>query len=308
MLGKMIIHPDELSRKWIDKLVQAGIGCIGIHPVGGKRAAQAVEALVAQMPEPAYRELIDYAIEQGLTVEYVLHAAGYLMPKSLFASHPDYFRMNTAGERTSDWNFCVSNTESLQLFARRAAFLASELYGSAPIFHFWMDDGRDLHCHCPKCKKLSPSDQHLIAVHAMLTALRERLPDAKMAYLAYYDTMACPVTEKPMPGVFLEYAPMEKYKAGGDADAERSMLVPLLQFFGREHAEVLEYWYDNSLFSRWKKPPAKFVLQAEKMRADIVQYRADGFDRISTFACYLGSDYEALYGEVDITPFGECLR
>ena len=308
MLGKMIVHPDELSEKWIDRLADAGIGAIGIHPVGGKRAAQAVKELVEEMRTQKYRALIDYAAARGLTVEYVLHGAGYLMPRELYASHPDYFRMNAAGERTSDWNFCVSSAEALQLFARRAAELASELYGSNHVFHFWMDDGKDLHCHCEKCRGLSPSDQQMLAVNAMLTEIQKQMSDARMAYLAYYDTMACPSVVRPLPGVFLEYAPMEKYKAGGDADAERSMLLPLLSAFGREHAEVLEYWYDNSLFSRWKKPPVEFHLDRERMRRDIVQYRADGFDRISTFACYLGSDYEELYGEVDIVPFGECLK
>jgi len=32
-----------------------------------------------------------------------------------------------------------------------------------------------------------------------------------------------------------------------------------------------------------------------------------GFDIISTFACFLGKDYEDLHGEVDVTPFSEAL-
>ena len=308
MIAKMIVHPDELSKKWIDRLADAGVHSIGIHPVGGRRATQAIHELLAMLEQPSYRELIDYARTKRLIVDYVLHAAGYLMPRELFESHPAYFRMNAAGERTPDWNFCVSDPDALSLFARRAASLAAALYGSDRRFHFWMDDGKDLHCHCPKCRRLSPADQQMIAVNAMLTEIRAHLPDAKMAYLAYYDTMECPKTVLPLPGVFLEYAPIEKYKANGDPNAERGMLAPLLQFFGREHAEVLEYWYDNSLFSKWKKPPVQFTLREAEMRSDIAEYRADGFSRISTFACYLGADYEALFGEVDITPFADCLR
>ena len=30
-----------------------------------------------------------------------------------------------------------------------------------------------------------------------------------------------------------------------------------------------------------------------------------GFEHISSFACFLGDDYEDLYGEVDIKPFGK---
>ena len=307
MVGKMIVHPDELSRKWIDKLVKAGVHGLGIHPVGGKRATQSLCDLVAMTKTPSFRALVDYARASGLTVAYPLHAAGYLMPRALFESHPEYFRMNAAGERTDDWNFCVSNPEALALFAERAATLAAALYGSDHRFHFWMDDGKDLRCHCPKCNALSASDQQMIAVHAMLTAIRREIPDAEMSYLAYYDTMECPTVLQPMEGVFLEYAPIEKYRADGDPEAEWKRLAPLLDVFGREGAEVLEYWYDNSLFSRWKKPPQPFAPDKAGMERDVLRYRALGFSRISTFACYLGYDYEALYGDVDIAPFADCL-
>lgn len=36
---------------------------------------------------------------------------------------------------------------------------------------------------------------------------------------------------------------------------------------------------------------------------DIAFYREKGFEYISSFACFLGEDYEALYGAPDIAPF-----
>ena len=42
------------------------------------------------------------------------------------------------------------------------------------------------------------------------------------------------------------------------------------------------------------------------MRADFEFYRSLGFEDFSSFACYLGEDYEELHGEVDITPFADC--
>ena len=66
---------------------------------------------------------------------------------------------------------------------------------------------------------------------------------------------------------------------------------------------MLEYWYDNSLFSNWKKPPAKFSPDNEMIKADIEFYKRLGFNDIASFACYLGEDYEALYGESDISAF-----
>jgi len=82
----------------------------------------------------------------------------------------------------------------------------------------------------------------------------------------------------------------------------------LLARFGSESAKVLDYWYDNSLYSNWTKPPKAFRLEGEVMRADFEYYRSLGFLDFSSFACYLGEDYESLHGDVDVKPFAECLR
>ena len=309
----MIVHPGELSVKWIDRLADSGVKVLGIHPEGGKDAPRSLERLLNLLNTPEYRALIDYAHVRGLEVEYECHAAGYLMDRSLFTSHPEYFRMNESGERVADWNFCVSNADALDLFAKRAADLALRLYGSSKNFYFWMDDGRAIHCQCPKCRALSPSDQQYIALSAALREIRKHIPDARMAYLAYIDTINPPTLPRNGDGLFLEYAPFEKYTAKGEDSAlkierERSMIAPLLSYFGGEDAKVLEYWYDNSLFSRWKKPPARFVLNEEAMVRDVCGYKSMGFERISTFACFLGEDYEALHGEVDVKPFGKAFE
>lgn len=313
MKNGMIIHPGELSKKWIDRLAEAKVNTLGIHPEGGAGAPKSLERLLELLKTPEYRALIDYARSRGLRIEYEIHAAGYLMDKSLFAEHPEYFRMNSAGERTSDWNFCVSNPDALALFARRAAELAQALYGSGKDFYFWMDDGRGIHCNCPKCRALSPSDQQYIALRAAIGEIRRHIPDARMAYLAYIDTIEPPTAVENDGAIFLEYAPFEKYTARGEDREERisrekAMIAPLLDCFGRENAKVLEYWYDNSLFSRWKKPPARFVLDEEAMQRDIREYREMGFARASTFACFLGDDYEELYGEADIRPFARAFE
>lgn len=311
--SSMIIHPDELSVEWIDRLVSAGVSTIGIHPPGGKDAADTLRALLQAIETKKFRDMIDYAQRCGLEVEYEIHSAGYLMPRDLFSEHPEYFRMNSEGQRVNDWNFCVSNPDALDLFAKRAAELALSLYGSGRSFYFWMDDGHDIHCRCPKCLDLSPSDQQMIAINRMISEIRKYIPDARMAYLAYIDSIRPPVKVNPTDGVFLEYAPFAKYTARGDdaetrISQEKEMIAPLMRCFGAEPKKVLEYWYDNSLFSRWKKPPARFVLNEKDMRHDIAEYRGMGFDYISTFACFLGKDYEELYGEADVTPFGNMIK
>ena len=159
---------------------------------------------------------------------------------------------------------------------------------------------------------MSPSDQQLMAVSGMLREIRKQIPTARMAYLAYVDSIVPPTAVSPEEGVFLEYAPFAKYTATGEDASERiakekEMIRPLMDFFGGESPKVLEYWYDNSMYSAWQKPPKKFTLDEAAMGADIAYYREAGFEYISSFACFLGEDYEELYGEVDISEYGKIL-
>lgn len=313
MKSQILIHPEELSAAWIDRMAENGISVLGIHPWGGKHAVDSIRDLLSRLQTEEYRSLLDYAVSRGLSVEYEIHAAGYLMPREEFSRHPEYFRVNAGGQRTCDWNFCVSDPNALALVATRAADLACALYRSAPAFYFWMDDGKDVQCHCPSCRNLSASDQQMIVVNAMLTEIRKRIPNANMAYLAYYDTLSLPTKVSPVPGVFAEYAPFERYVAKGEGAAdriarERAALLPLLGYFGNKNVKVLEYWYDNSLFSGWKKPPKPLVPDVAALQRDIAYYRSLGIEYVSTFGCFLGEDYSALYGPPDISDFPRCLK
>ncbi len=311
MKSSMLIHPEELSRKWIDRLVNAGIGTIGLHPVGGKKSAESLKELLCLMKTSEFCGLIDYAKSNGLEVEYEFHSMSYLLPRTLFDTHPEYFRVNKDGEKTNDYNFCVSNAEALQLVAKNAAELATSLYRSSHDFYFWLDDGLDLKCHCPRCKHLSASDQQIIVLNSMLREIKKQIPDARMAYLAYMDTIALPIHTDIEDGLFLEYAPFAKYTVTKDKaeliEKEKEMMIPLMRVFGSQPQKVLEYWYDNSLLSKWKKPPQKFVLDEAAMLDDIVEYKKAGFNSIATFACFLGEDYEILHGDIDVIPFSNAV-
>ena len=312
MKTQFIVHPDEISKERIDSLKEAGIDCLGIHPVGGKDSYKTLENLVALLKTDEFRSLLDYAKECGIKIEYELHSMGYLMPKSLFESNPEYFRVDKNGERNSDYNFCVSNSEAMDIVCKNAVTLAQNLYNSSNNFYFWVDDGHDVFCNCDKCKNISPSNQALTITNAIARALKKHNKHAKCAYLAYMNTITPPSISKE-DNVFLEYAPFEKYTAKGEnapllIEQEQQMLEPLLNYFGKVDAKVLEYWYDNSLFSSWKKPPKKFTLDKEQMQKDINFYKQKGFSYISTFGCFLGKDYEELYDKVDISPFSKATK
>ncbi len=307
----VLIHPEELSTRWIDRAVAEGLDVLGLHPVGGPAAKDSCEALVKLLDDPGFTELIDLAISKGLTVEYELHAMGWLLPRQLFQTHPEYFIMNEDGSRNPNNNFCVSNPEALEIMERNAVKLAKKLHGSSHRFYFWLDDTTSLRCHCPNCAHLSGSDQQLIVVNRLVKALRKEFPDAEVPYLAYYGTLQPPTQIEPEEGIFLEYAPMAKYKNPDSATfqtytpMEQKYLEPLMAIFGKEKAKVLEYWIDNSMYSNYTKPPKLLRGNAEQTKKDIAFYKALGIRDITTFACYLGQDYEAIYGEPDIKTYAQ---
>ena len=57
--SSMLIHPDELSKTWIDRLVNAGIEAVGIHPCGGKNADRSLKNLLEKMKTDEFCDLID---------------------------------------------------------------------------------------------------------------------------------------------------------------------------------------------------------------------------------------------------------
>lgn len=302
----LIVHPEELSEKWIERLNALGVDTLGIHSVGGVQAHVYITEMLASLKESKTRELFESAAQAGLDIEYELHTASFLLPRELFWEHPEYFRVNQDGERDAEGNFCVSEPEALRIVSERAAELAEQLYQSSDRFYFWLDDGKNLHCHCPKCRELSPSDQQLVALNSMLDAIKRKRPEAKLAYLAYCTTTDAPKKIKPHKDIFLEYAPFERDRslpASVMSAEEKANIAELFDVFGREDSKILEYWYDNSLFSDWTKPPKPLSVNGDMLREDVKFYRELGFEKVGSFACYLGEDYEELHGEPDLSDF-----
>ena len=304
MKKTLLIHPEELNENWIRRMKALKVDTLAIHPWGGGKALQSLTELLELLRDPAYRRLLDRAADSGLQIEYEFHAAGYLLPRALFKEHPEYFRMNKEGERTPDYNLCFSNSEAMAMLAEQAAKLPDQLYRTDHNFYFWLDDSKDAFCHCPKCRRLSPSDQQLLAMNAMIEAIRANHPNATLSFLAYRETEAVPKTIQPKQGIFLEFAPIQRTADNNSTDTI-SGLPELMHFFGSEEPQVLEYWFDNSLFSKWKKPPVAFKPDNQKIRAEIRYYTNLGFKNIRSFACFLGEDYEALYGEPDLSAFSQ---
>ena len=160
MKTQLLAHPEELSKKWIDRAAKIGLNSLGIHPWGGGTAVQSLDELVKLLKTDEYRARIDYARSLGIEVEYECHALSYLLPRDLFDTHPEYFRMDKDGKRVQKGDFCVSNTDALDIVAKNAAKLADDLYGSGNRFYFWMDDGHEIHCHCEEHRQCNNQRYH----------------------------------------------------------------------------------------------------------------------------------------------------
>ncbi|MBQ7407843.1 MAG: DUF4838 domain-containing protein [Clostridia bacterium] len=304
MQTKLIIHPDEMSKQWVDVAKKNNIDVIGIHSVGNVNAHINLKNDLDLFQTKQYKSAVDYANLSGIKVEYEIHAVSYLLPRELFLTHPEYFRADENGVRMQNLNFCASNAEALEIIANNAVTLAEKLYGSTNNYFFWTDDIKNSYCKCEKCKNFSPSDQNLILMNAIIKKMREKDKNAKIAFLAYYDTVNLPKKVTPEKGVFLEYAPYERdlyAPASAVGEKEVELIKKLIEFFGKENSCVLEYWYDNSYFSGYKKPPKKLVVNNSIIKEDVQFYLNLGFENVSSFACFLGQDYRELYGEPDFS-------
>lgn len=306
MIKRLLIHPEELSKKWIDRMADAGIDVLGLHPVGGEESHKHIGKMLELLQTKEYRDLLNYAVSRGLKIEYEMHAASFLVPRELFEDRPEYFRMDETGERTCDLNFCFSHPEAMETALSNAEKLAEKLYASQSNYYFWLDDdAKGSGCRCEKCRAYSFSDQQLMFENALVKRLKKRNPNAAVSHLAYYQAMHPPKAVRPEEGIFLEYAPIERdmKKSLSVQGADTNNIHALLNFFGRKNARVLEYWFDNSYFSGWKKPPKPFSADHALIKEDISFYAELGFENIASFACFLGEDYEALHGNVDISAF-----
>ncbi|MBR6727764.1 MAG: DUF4838 domain-containing protein, partial [Clostridia bacterium] len=174
----LLVHPDELGDVWLSRLRDSDIKVVGLHPVGGKKAHESLEELRRDVTEGRFDQKFAVLREMGIDIEFEMHAMSWLLPRSEFAAHPDWFRANGEGERVADFNLCASSEEALAFVADRAAELAKVFRPTTHRYYFWIDDVRDGACHCAACRSLSASDQAMKIYNAMLEGIRRVDPVA----------------------------------------------------------------------------------------------------------------------------------
>ena len=327
--GLVLVPGDTSLPNWPERARRAGLTTLALHEF-------TVMGILAFAVSDAGRAFLDQCRAAKLEIEYELHLMSDLLQRSLFAQHPEWFRMDASGQRTADANCCVHAPAALDHIARNAAVIARLLPSTSDRYFFWGDDGASW-CRCPKCKELSDSEQAVAVENRILKELRKDRPQATLAHLAYHRTLPAPRQVRPDEGLFLEFAPIDRaYGAINDPSyngtTDSGVFVPLknrefrfrpkdhsngelldfldanLEVFPKATAQVLEYWTDVSVVSR-KKPARKQPFDAAVMRADLIEYRRRGLSQISSFAVWVDADYAQRHGEPTfIQDYGNLLR
>jgi hypothetical protein len=239
-------------------------------------------------------ELVQLLRRRGLAVEGGGHALVELLPRPLFAAHPEYFPLGTDG-RSDAGNVCVASREALALIAGRARAARDEM-GSTDL-HVW---GLDLlgggWCRCPACAPLTPSDQALTVCNAVADALGDR----PVFHLAYHDTIRAPARVRPDARVWAEFAPRERcygHALDDPACATNAVYRDALaehvdRFEGR--VDAFEYYGDAILFGGCAVPLAEVVVR------DLAYYRAVGVRGVS---CLVFGQYSLWAYGVNVEAF-----
>ncbi len=214
-------------------------------------------------------EIVVEAEKRGMRLQFGGHHLPSLLPRELFAEHPEWFPLRN-GERNARYNLCASSSGAVA-HIRTEARAFFERFAGADVYHLWADDIRGGGwCECDACAGLSPSDQALRATNLLAEVLAEVAPGAQIAHLAYHDTIE-PPTGKARENVVALYAPRPRNYAFAidDEDCPRNARDHWGLFQGlKETFEdparvfVFEYYSDAILF-KWMAPPLLKVLPAD---------------------------------------------
>jgi hypothetical protein len=307
--GVVLVPEDLPGADWPARAARARLTTIALHH------GTSTENVASFIESPNGQQFLAECSRLGLHVEYELHAMRDLLPREMFASHPEWFRMNEQGQRSPDANLCVSSQPALTIVATNAIRLARRLPPTTHRYFFWGDDGLPW-CRCPNCAGLSEADQALLLENRIIAELRKLDPGAELAHLAYANTLEPPSKVKPAPGIFLEFAPIQRRynlpyatQTGPETKDALSALSRNLAVFPKPTAQVLEYWLDVSRFSQWKRPAVVLPWNARVLTEDAATYASLGIRNVTTFAVWIDADYLKRFGEpAEVKEYGKALR
>jgi hypothetical protein len=319
----VILYPFDLSLSdWPERAAKAEINTIALH------AARRLDVLADFIRAEAGQNFLAKCQRLNIQVEYELHAMGELLSRELYYQDPTLFRLDESGLRNVDANCNPFSKTALDIIAEKAVEYAKLFRPTTGRYFYWPDDGAKWD-YSAAGKELSAADQALLVENHIVKALRKHVdPQATLSHISYHHTLAAPTAVKPEAGMFLEFAPIlrdyTKSLADRSAKTRRphdkhpdpttnggylDILETNLKLFGVESAQVLEYWLDVSMFSRWTRPAVKLPWDQKICEADVAVYRKLGLRHVTSFATYLDADYVKRHGDPQevILAYGKTL-
>ncbi|MBE6594368.1 MAG: hypothetical protein E7644_01075 [Ruminococcaceae bacterium] len=186
------ITPKDMREGLADRLRAEGITLAVLWPEKEKGSVLGLECLARDVKFGRYHQQMLELKEKGIDVEYGAYSASSFLPRAFFGVYPYWFRMNEAGVRVPDANFCPSAEGAADYIAWRAGSVGSILRSTTHRYHFLPDKEVGALCHCPACRHLTPAEQRMIYIRAVLRGLREKDAEAKVCYPVWREDATLP--------------------------------------------------------------------------------------------------------------------
>jgi len=297
----VVVYPDDITSlgldEWEKRMDLSGINLIGLHAA---TVNDPIDTLAKFIRSDIGQRFLELCTRKSVDVEYELHALEYLLPRELFDTHPEYFRVDDRSDRCPDFNMCFSNPDAVEAMRPRLEKLLEWVKPTTHRYYFWADDKQGVFCQCGNCSRYTPSEQILLYENRLLAMLREYDSEATLAHLAYQNTEPAPVAVRAENGIFLEYAPIKRDYSYPLSPSQLAVLRENLMAFPAHTQHILEYWLDESMFSQWKKDsPVLLPFKEDEALRDIAIYRGLGATDFTCFATWLGARYCREFGATD---------
>lgn len=308
----VVVYPNDITSvgltEWEKRIRQSSINLIALHAATSNDPLDTLEAFIKSK---SGKQFLHMCRRLHVDVEYEVHALMFLLPREWFDIHPEYFRMDTNGQRAQNYNMCFTNPEAVEAMRPQIKTMLRWMKPTTHRYFFWPDDKEHMYCHCERCKNYSPSEQSLMYENQLLDIIRCYDRKATLAHLAYHQTQGAPMKVQAKEGIFMEYAPIFRdYSVALAPELEQTLRENLLAFPAYSQ-HILEYWLDESMQARWKRDklvPLQF--NSSDCARDIRNYRKHGAASTTCFATWLNGLYIELYGNTDLIfgCYGEAFK
>src|SRR5204862_1361397 len=141
-----------------------------------------------------------------------VHSFDALVPRELYAGHPEYFPLINGTRATGYVQRCLSNPDVLRISIERVRQWIKE-HPEATIISVSQNDTIN-NCQCEQCKAVddaegSPAGSLLKFVNAVAEAIEKDHPNVRIDTLAYQYTRKPPKTIRPRPNVIVRLCSIE---------------------------------------------------------------------------------------------------